>query len=111
MDDDPTRERRRRPSGGAPYWPAGTQIMWWSGAGPLATGSVIAPDCNAAEPRFYEERGQAAFSGIAGAEARILGHVALARTVAEERGIALVNFSPVSALSDIGIAFDDRLVR
>lgn len=66
---------------------------------------------NAAEPRFYEERGQAAFSGIAGAEARILGHVALARTVAEERGIALVNFSPVSALSDIGIAFDDRLVR
>lgn len=66
---------------------------------------------NAAEPRFYEERGRAAFSGIAGAEARILGHVALARDVAGEQGISLVNFSPVSALADIGIAFDDRLVR
>ncbi|MCD2184386.1 glycosyl transferase [Rhizobium sp. GN54] len=66
---------------------------------------------NATEPRFYEERGRAAFSGIAGAEARILGHVALARDVAGEQGISFVNFSPVSALADIGIAFDDRLVR
>lgn len=66
---------------------------------------------NAAGPRFYEKTGQAAFSGIAGAQARILGHIALAKSVAEERGIAFVNFSPVSALSDIGIAFDDRLAR
>lgn len=66
---------------------------------------------NASEPRFYEQAGGSAFSGVAGAEQRILGHVALARDVAAEQGIAMANFSPVSALADIGIPFDDRLVR
>jgi predicted RNA-binding protein associated with RNAse of E/G family len=43
-----------RPSGSPPYWPAGTQIMWWSGAGPLATGSPIGKDGDVAQPQFAE---------------------------------------------------------
>jgi len=56
MDDEPTylRQRHRRPSGGPPYWPTGTQIMWWSGAGPLATGAVISEYDKAPEPYFVE---------------------------------------------------------
>lgn len=78
---------------------------------PASIGFIGIDIRNAAAPRFYEQPGQSAFSGIAGAEARILGHIALARDVAQERGIRLVNFSPVSALADIGIGFDDGLVR
>lgn len=63
---------------------------------------------NADSPRFYEAPGQSAFSGIARAEARILASFALARTIAEELGIELVNFSPVSALSKCGIRYDER---
>jgi len=56
MDDEPTylRQPHRRPSGSPPYWPTGTQIMWWSGAGPLATGSVIAEGGMRSEPQFAE---------------------------------------------------------
>lgn len=34
-------ENPRRPSGGPPYWPAGTQIMWREGDGPLGTGATV----------------------------------------------------------------------
>lgn len=34
-------ETHRRPSGSPPYWPAGTQIMWREGSGPLGTGVPI----------------------------------------------------------------------
>lgn len=66
----------------------------------------------AAEPRFYEE-GQGgvtkgAFSGVARAEDSILAHFTLAQTVAAQRGIELLNFSPVSALSKIGLEYDGR---
>jgi hypothetical protein len=66
---------------------------------------------NAASPRFYETADETAYSGIAGAEARIVGHLALGRTVAAERGVDVINFSPVSALADAGFAFDSRLLR
>ncbi|PYE84720.1 glycosyl transferase [Pseudoroseicyclus aestuarii] len=59
-------------------------------------------------PRFYETGG-AAFSGVAQAQGRILPLFALARDEAAKRGIALTCHSPVSALLDIGIPFDDRL--
>lgn len=31
----------RRPSGTAPYWPVGTQVMWREGSGPLGTGDPV----------------------------------------------------------------------
>ncbi len=34
-------ENGRRPSGSPPYWPAGTQIMWREGDGPLGTGATV----------------------------------------------------------------------
>ena len=81
-------------------------------AGRPATIGFIGVDIrNAAGPRFYEHAGTAAFSGVAGAEQRILGHIGLAMSVAETRGTWFVNFSPVSALADIGVGFDDRLLR
>jgi hypothetical protein len=63
---------------------------------------------NAHQPRFYETRGKSAASGIALAEARIVAHFVLAREVATERGIELVNYSSVSALIGAGFGYDDR---
>ncbi|MBL0371934.1 glycosyl transferase [Rhizobium sp. KVB221] len=60
---------------------------------------------NADAPRFYEKKGSMAFSGIAGAEARILAHIALAKEVAERNGVELVNHSAVSALRSIGLEY------
>jgi predicted RNA-binding protein associated with RNAse of E/G family len=42
-------ENSLRPSGSPPYWATGTQILWRSGGGPLATGPA-----NASTPRFAE---------------------------------------------------------
>jgi hypothetical protein len=78
---------------------------------PVMIGFVGIDIRNARQPRFYEEKGTSAFSGVADAEGRILGHIALAKAVAEEQGIGFVNFSPVSALADIEVPYDDRLVR
>ncbi|HEX8044887.1 glycosyl transferase [Rhizobium sp.] len=63
---------------------------------------------NAGEPRFYEASDEAAFSGIARAEGRILEHFILAREIASERGVTFVNYSPVSALLKHGFGYDDR---
>jgi hypothetical protein len=60
---------------------------------------------NANAPRFYETAGETAFSGIAGAEQRILAHIALAKRFAEKKGVSLINHSPVSALRTIGLDF------
>lgn len=60
---------------------------------------------NAASPRFYEQTGETAFSGIAGAEGRILAHIALAKAWAESKGVVLANHSPVSALPLIGLDY------
>lgn len=35
-------ENQLRPSGGPPYWPVGTPIMWREGDGPLGTGATVA---------------------------------------------------------------------
>ena len=76
----------------------------------LATGAreigFIGVDiANADAPRFYEQEGRAAFSGVADAEMRILDHMALARDEARRRGVELVNHSPVSALRSIGLDY------
>lgn len=60
---------------------------------------------NADAPRFYESDGSAAFSGVAGAEGRILDHIALGRDEAQKRGVRLRNHSAVSALRSIGLDY------
>lgn len=76
----------------------------------LATGATeigfIGVDIvNADAPRFYERDGAAAFSGVAGAQARILEHIALAGDIGDSRGTRLVNHSPASALTSIGLDY------
>ena len=66
---------------------------------------------NAAEPRFYEDGKTSAFSGVAGAERRILDHIALAIQVGRAKGIQFLNFSPVSALAKLGLTYDAYLAR
>lgn len=63
---------------------------------------------NADMPRFYEEVGDAAHSGVGRARDRILGHVAVAKSVCDELDIELLNFSAVSALQSIGLPYDAR---
>lgn len=75
-------------------------------AGAREIGFLGVDIANANAPRFYEKEGDVAYSGIAGAEARILAHIALARDVAARRGVRLSNHSQVSALRSIG--FDYR---
>jgi Kdo-III transferase WaaZ len=64
---------------------------------------------NADVARFYEEAGNVAASGIAGAQGRILSHFALAARLAVEREIALECYSPVSALLALGMPYVPRL--
>ncbi|MEJ7755964.1 MAG: DUF402 domain-containing protein [Nocardioidaceae bacterium] len=47
-------ENHRRPSGTPPFWPTGTQVMWWSGDGPLAAGAAVTNDSRASVPHFAE---------------------------------------------------------
>ncbi|MFC3164562.1 glycosyl transferase [Ciceribacter thiooxidans] len=63
---------------------------------------------NADRPRFYEKTGDTAKSGIAGAEARIVGHIVLAHAICQRKGIDLINYSPVSALRGTAIGYDPR---
>lgn len=75
------------------------------GAGAGEIGFIGIDISNADSPRFYEEPASAAFSGVAGAERRILDHIALARDEAGLRGVRLVNHSPTSALVSIGLDY------
>lgn len=63
---------------------------------------------NADLPRFYETKDQTAFSGIALAEARILGHFATALAVCAKQGIAVECYSEKSALLTAGYQYSDR---
>jgi len=72
-------------------------------AGAREIGFIGVDISNADGPRFYEQAGNVAFSGIAGAEARILAHIALAKAYGEQHGVRLVNHSEVSALALIGL--------
>ena len=64
---------------------------------------------NAAAPRFYETAGDTAPSGLVTGLDRSLAGFALARDHAAAVGVALTCASPVSALLDIGVPFDDLL--
>lgn len=73
--------------------------------GALEIGFLGVDIANANAPRFYEHDGDVAYSGIAGAEARILAHIAVARDVAAARGVRFSNHSAVSALKSIGLDY------
>lgn len=60
---------------------------------------------NAAEPRFYEQAGNAAPSGLVSGLERILRHFSAARDVAAARGVRLETVTPGSALERIGIPY------
>lgn len=64
---------------------------------------------NANEPRFYESRSDMAKSGVARATDRIVGHLQLARRVAQSLGITVHNHSPVSVLGGAGFGYDASL--
>jgi hypothetical protein len=73
--------------------------------GARAIGFIGVDIVNADAPRFYEEDGGTAYSGVAGAEKRILDHIALADDIAGYSGIRLLNHSKVSALNSIGLDY------
>lgn len=75
-------------------------------AGAEEIGFIGVDITNADAPRFYEEDGGAAFSGVAGAARRILDHIALAETIADYRGVRLVSHSSLSALNSIGLDYE-----
>ena len=60
-------------------------------------------------PRFYEQAGHAAPSGIVAGLDRVLRGFALARDRALAQGVAMTCASPVSALLDLGFPHDDLL--
>lgn len=79
--------------------------------GPKRIGFIGIDISNAQQPRFYEKSGTKAFSGVAGAEQRILDHVSVAVAAGRQKGIEFLNFSPVSALAKLGLTYDPRLTR
>lgn len=76
---------------------------------PKRVGLIGIDISNANLPRFYEDRGQMAYSGIAGAESRILAHFALAKRYCDEVDITAVCHSSVSALLKCGYPYDAGL--
>lgn len=62
---------------------------------------------NANEPRFYEKKDKA-YSGIRRGQERILNHLEMARAFALDGGIAVVNYSRVSALVARGFGYCDK---
>ncbi|MDX6805621.1 glycosyl transferase [Terrihabitans rhizophilus] len=56
---------------------------------------------NASQPRFYEEQGQVAFSGIQRSQARIIQHVEVAKQACLKQGTGLRSYSPTSPLNEI----------
>lgn len=58
--------------------------------------------------RFNEKEGDVAFTGVARAQDKIVAHLALAREIALSQGIAVTNYSPISALRTAGFGYDPR---
>lgn len=63
---------------------------------------------NANSPRFYETEGQAAYSGIASAQERLLRHFELGLSLCAQQGINLECYSSSSALLTVGYQYSDR---
>lgn len=61
------------------------------------------------QPRFYEKEGDTAMSRLHVAQKRILAAFRLIRKEGGNRGIAIENYSPISLLGSVGIAYSPRL--
>jgi hypothetical protein len=66
---------------------------------------------NADQPRFYEERGREAYSGLVKGMERILSVMQTGCQVAESQGTSIENYSSVSALRNIGFGYSDRFEK
>ena len=66
---------------------------------------------NTADPRFYDTDGDKAMSRIDVASERILAAFGMIRDECGRRGIVLENYSPVSRLAELGIAYVPRLEK
>lgn len=64
---------------------------------------------NSTQPRFYETENATAMSRIAAAQKTILAALDLAIKQAENQSITVENYSPASALNDIGTPYSPRL--
>lgn len=93
-------------SGGSVATTAIQMALWLK---PKKIGLAGIDIANAHQPRFYETSGQSAKSLILQAQDRIKGMFELAFAECRERQIELVNYSPISALSSLGIPYDGRL--
>ncbi len=79
------------------------QVALALGAGRVALAGV---DLGGAEgPRFYEQAGDVAPSGLAAGQARILAHFRAALGLARSRGQRLETVTPGSALEGVGIPY------
>jgi hypothetical protein len=78
---------------------------------PASIGLIGIDISNAAEPRFYEQNGNAAPSGLKRAEGRILSHLVLGKAVAAQNNIELLNHSATSLLNRHGFAYDNRFEK
>lgn len=66
---------------------------------------------NADQPRFYEQEGNSAPSGLKRAHRRILDHLQLMIEESERQGIQVQNYSKQSILSNCGLAYNPRLSK
>lgn len=78
---------------------------------PASIGLIGIDISNADEPRFYEQNGNAAPSGLRRAEGRILSHLVLGKAVGAQNNIELVNHSSASLLNKHGFTYDDRFEK
>ncbi|MBB4189533.1 glycosyl transferase [Sinorhizobium terangae] len=77
---------------------------------PRVIGFVGIDISNADEPRYYETTDKA-YSGIITAQKWIIDHLVMARSIAVESGIEIANYSPVSALIEVGFGYDPTFAK
>lgn len=63
------------------------------------------------QPRFYETAGDRAMSRIEAAAERVLAALSVIKDECTKRKITIENYSPMSRLADIGLAYAGRLER
>lgn len=78
---------------------------------PATIGLIGIDISNADSPRFYEQNGNAAPSGLQRAEGRIISHMILGKAIAAQNNITLQNHSPTSLLNRYGFSYDNRLEK
>lgn len=80
-------------------------------ARPELIGLVGIDILNADQPRFYEQEGRSAPSGLKRAQKRIADHLRLAIEICTKRGIKVENYSRESILVHCGLPYNARLAR